>query len=238
MDIVKRTGSPRPDHVDWVRCRLGDAELVSRILAGDTAAFEGVMRRYNQRLFRIARGILGNDADAQDAVQEAYVRAYYRLSQFEGPDGFAGWLSRIVVNEALGRVRRRSLAIDDARDADELPTPRKDRPEDAAMSTDTLELIESAIDALPRDFRIVFMLRAVEGLTVEETAASLDIKPATVKTRYFRAKELLKTSLTRRIEETVPSSFSFAGARCDRIVHEVFASLAGANHSSTGGESQ
>ncbi len=226
MDGVNSAAPATAEVVDWTRTRLADAAIVGRVLDGDSAAFEGIMRRYNQRLFRIARGILGNDADAQDAVQEAYVRAYFRLAQFEGPAGFASWLSRIVVNEALGWTRKKSLAIDDDRDAEALPTARAERPEDIAMSRDTRALIEAAIDELPRDFRVVFMLRAVEGLTVEETAELLDIKQATVKTRYFRAKSQLKTRLMERIGDAVPSSFSFAGARCDRIVHSVFAKIA------------
>jgi len=217
--------SPTPTH--WARSSLPDAEIIRRVLAGETAAFEGVMRRYNQRLFRIARGIAGNDADAQDILQEAYVRAYARLAQFAGPDGFASWLARIVVNEALGRARAHRLPLNDNQVADELPASSRHRPEEIAMGDDTRRLIETAIDALPPAFRVVFMLRAVEGLDVEETADLLEIKPATVKTRYFRARAQIRKSLARRLEETVPASFSFAGARCDGIVHDVFAALAG-----------
>lgn len=220
-------GNISPGNSDRARRRLPDIDIVRQVLAGDTAAFEGIMRRYNRLLFRLARSIVARDDEAEDVVQEGYVRAYFRLRQFEGPDGFASWLSRIVINEALARVRKRGLAIDAHRTTDELPAASRGRPEEIAMGKDTMALIESAIDALPRDFRSVFMMRAVEGLTVAETAALLDIKPATVKTRYFRAKAQIGRSLTRRIGDAVPASFSFDGPRCDRIVHDVFAAIAG-----------
>lgn len=227
MNETTTAGRTHPGDGDWARSRLPDAEIIRRVLAGNDAAFEGIMRRYNRLLFRIARGMVGRDDEAQDIVQESYVRAYFRLAQFEGPDGFTSWLSRIVINEALARVRKRGLAIDEHRTADELPAANRDRPEEIAMGKDTMAMIESAIDALPRDFRIVFMMRAVEGLSVAETAELLDIKAATVKTRYFRAKAQISKTLTRRIEDAVPASFSFDGPRCDGIVHDVFAAIAG-----------
>lgn len=227
MNGITPTETATGTRGDWTASPLTDAEIVRLVLDGNDAAFEGIMRRYNRLLFRLARGIVGRDDEAKDVVQESYVRAYYRLAQFQGPDGFASWLSRIVVNEAITRTRRKSFNADDDRSSEEIPTDRQERPEDIAMSKDTLDLIEAAIDALPADFRVVFMLRAVEGLSVEETAELLDLKPATVKTRYFRARTQIRERLERRIHDAVPSSFSFDGPRCDAVVDAVFAAIAG-----------
>lgn len=214
---------------------IPDVHLVARVRGGDVAAFELIMRRYNQRLFRTARAILRDAAEAEDVVQEAYVRAFEKLDTFNGPEGFAAWLSRIAANEALGRLRRRGrvIALDDHRGD---PNEPGDRGVDAMPSTDlgperlaaSRELraeIERAIDALPAEFRAVFVLRAVEGLSVAETAASLDIVEATVKTRLHRARRLLRQDLAARFDAAVPEAFAFAGARCDRIVAGVMKRL-------------
>lgn len=214
-----------------------DDVLVARVLGGELAAFEPIMRRYNQRLFRIARGILRDAAEAEDVVQEAYVRAFEKLDSFNGPDGFAAWLSRIAANEALGRLRRRGrvIALDDhrvdagrpeARGIDAMPSTDLG-PERLAASRELREEIERAIDALPDDFRAVFVLRAVEGLSVAETAASLGIVDATVKTRLHRARRLLRRHLADRLDSAVPDAFAFAGVRCDRIVAGVMERIAG-----------
>ncbi len=210
-----------------------DQTLVDRVRAGDAAAFELIMRRYNQRLYRIARAILRDPSEAEDVVQEAYVRAYTRLADFNGPDGFGAWLSRIASNEALGRIRKRGrvVAIDDWRrgggesDDDErgietMPSPSPG-PERLAASAELRSVIEDAIDGLPDDFRAVFVLRAVEGLTVAETAVSLGIVEATVKTRLHRARRLLRERIAARVDATAPGAFAFAGARCDRMVSRV-----------------
>lgn len=211
----------------WARCDLSDNEIVGFVLAGNEAAFEGIMRRYNRLLYRLARSILGSDQDAEDAVQESYVRAYFKLGQFRGPGGFPSWISRIVINEALARMRGNRPRDAGVLDAEAVATDPGSRPDRLAMSDDILALIESALDTLPQDFRLVFMLRAVEELSVQETADILDIKPATVKTRFHRARGLMRTALTRRIGGVAPKSFYFAGERCNRIVEKAFGRISG-----------
>lgn len=211
---------------------LGDQELVQRVLSGNQRAFAALMRRYNQRLFRIARGVLRDPAEAEDAVQEAYLKAYRNLAGFRGPAGFPAWLSTIVLNEARGRLRRRTplLSIEAAEMSDkviqlESLASRRPDPESAASAGQLGELLDAAIDDLPHDFRLVFLLRAVERLSVRETAEHLDIPPATVKTRYHRARKLLRDNLGRRLDDLLPTRFAFAGQRCDRVVASVLARI-------------
>ena len=211
----------------WARCDLSDKEIVGLVLAGNEAAFEGIMRRYNRLLYRLARSILQHDQEAEDAVQESYVRAYFNLGQFKGPGGFPSWISRIVINESLTRVRRKKPQDAGVADADDVATDPASRPDRVAMTDDILDLIESALDTLPQDFRLVFMLRAVEELSVAETAEILNIKPATVKTRFHRARGLMRKTLTRRIGDAAPKSFYFAGERCNRIVEMTFGRISG-----------
>lgn len=227
MGITEHSDIERHRVTTWSTTRLTDSEIVERILAGESAAFEGIMRRYNRLLFRIARGMVDDDESAKDLVQECYVRAFYRISQFQGPTGLASWLSRIVINEAISRSRKRQPVYERGTDVETIPIDRKGRPEEIAMGHDTLEMIESAIDKLPAQFRIVFMLRGVEELSVNETAEILSIKPATVKTRFHRAKQLMSKSLKRSIGDVIAETFSFDGKRCDSIVDSVFASIAG-----------
>jgi RNA polymerase sigma-70 factor (ECF subfamily) len=215
---------------------LADHDLVERVRAGDAVAFELIMRRYNRRLFRLARSILRNAPEAEDVVQESYVRAYAKLGDFVGPDGFAAWLARIAANEALGRVREwgRVVSLDDyvsdgEGDADvrhgETMTSRQPDPERLTGSGELRRLLEDAIDTLPDDFRTVFVLRAVEGMSVAETAAALSIRPETVKTRFHRARQRLQATLGVRFDALMPVAFEFGGARCDRIVAAVLARL-------------
>lgn len=229
MSTVNRLDDYRPPDSGWAACELDDTQIVELVLSGNDAAFEGLMRRYNRLLFRLARGILQDDSGAQDIVQDSYVKAYFRLSQFRGPAGFGSWIARIVINEALSSLRGVGPDLGSASDPDELTTDRRYRPEDIAMSDDTVRLIEAAVDRLPDNFRVVFMLRGIEQLTVDETATILGINPATVKTRFHRARGLIRRSLTRRIADTVPDSFNFAGERCDCVVAAVFERIAG-NH--------
>ena len=215
---------------------LSDFELAQRIASGDRDALRLLMRRHNQTLYRTARGILRDDAEAEDAVQEAYLLAYRAMDRFRGDAKLSTWLVRIVVNEATGRLRKRSRAaqvirIDGGGEQDS-ETPEvsmkedpSETPERAALRSETRRLLERHIDALPGTFRTVFMLRAVEEMTVEETAAALDIPQATVRTRYFRAKALLREALSREIDFALEDAFAFAGARCDRIVAGVLARL-------------
>jgi RNA polymerase sigma-70 factor (ECF subfamily) len=207
------------------------------VRAGDAAAFELIMRRHNRRLFRLARSVLRNAAEAEDVVQETYVRAFARLGEFRGPDGFAAWLARIAYNEALGRVRSSSRVVSlhdhvsagdgdgDVRRVDTMTSPHPD-PEHLTGHSELRRLLEAAIDALPDDFRAVFVLRAVEGMSVAETAQALAIPPETVKTRLHRARHRLQEALGARFEALMPAAFEFGGARCDRIVAAVFARLA------------
>lgn len=210
-----------------------DDVLVERVLAGDCAAFEALMRRHNTRMFRIARSILRDDAEAEDAVQDAYLRAYVKLAQYERSSRFAGWLARIAVNEALARLRHRSRraierveATASTESASVLPLTRQlDTPEDRMANDELRRLLEQSIDELPDAFRTVFVLREVEQLSIHETAACLDLLPQTVKTRLHRAKRMLRDAMTRMVQAEVHEAFPFAGARCDRIVRGVLARL-------------
>jgi len=205
-----------------------DAQLVQLAAAGNTQAFEFIMRRHNRLLFRTARSVLKNETEAEDVLQDAYVKAWRALNNFRDDAKLSTWLVRIVVNEALSRRRRKaatvipldarstSLTNDETLDQHEL-----DHPESQAMSTQMRQLLESQIDALPDAFRTVFVLRAVQELTVEETAAALDIPEATVRSRFFRARGLLREALAREIDVATSDAFAFDGARCDRIVSKV-----------------
>ncbi|MGI9296187.1 MAG: RNA polymerase sigma factor [Pseudomonadales bacterium] len=215
---------------------LSDDQVVARVLAGEQHLFELIMRRYNRFLFRICRGILLDQGAAEEAVQETYVRAYFNLSQFRGPTGFSSWLARIACNEALGQTRRASRlqsldTLSEAQFQELLQTthskPNDDmNPERFAVSSETMRLIEHAIDRLPRDYRLVFILRDIEQLSIDQTAAHLQIKPATVKTRLHRARALLQERLSRYLGKASSDAFPFAGKQCDRIVETVFARLA------------
>lgn len=217
---------------------LSDAELVERVRAGQLAAFEPILRRYNRRLFRTARGITGTDAEAEDALQDAYVRAYRHLDQFRGPNGLGAWLTRIVVNEALMRRRR----PDPGAAADPMPldddtfqdTTMHDgghappTPEEATSNEQLGGLLERCIDRLPAAYRTTFVLRDVEGLSVAETAESLGIAQATVKTRLHRARRQLRRTLSRELQGAIGEAYPFAGHRCDRIVANVLRRLSAA----------
>ena len=212
-----------------------DDELAARAASGDQAAFESIMRRHNRLLFRTARSILKHDAEAEDALQEAYLRAWRALSTFRAESKLSTWLSRIVINEALGRLRRRGAhvfpldsGIDtaDSLTEESIEDDPDGRPERVAMRSDVRRLMEACIDRLPQAFRTVFILRAVEELSVEQVADALQLPEATVRTRYFRARGLLREGLSRDIDVAMSDAFSFAGARCDRIVASVLARLA------------
>lgn len=221
-----------------------DAELVDLAIAGHDAAFSHIMRRHNRLLFRTARSILKNDDDTQDALQEAYLRAWRALASFRSDARLSTWLVRIVVNEALARLRRSGvqpaqvLPLNAAVDADgetpemQMQANPDDQPEPSAVRAQIRQQIEARIDSLPDSFRSVFMLRGVEELSVEETALALDIPEATVRSRFFRARGILREGLSRDIDMTIGDAFSFAGPRCDRIVESVLARIAGERESS------
>lgn len=215
-----------------------DAELVSLALAGNHLAFAHIMRRYNRLLFRTARSILKNDDDTQDALQDAYLHAWRRLAGFRADARLSTWLVRIVVNEALGRLRsQRSpsarivqlhASFENESPVPETPMPANadDQPEPLLMRAQVRQQIEARIDTLPDAFRTVFMLRGVQEMSVEEVALALDIPEATVRSRFFRARSLLREGLSRDIDMALSDAFSFAGQRCDHIVASVLASIA------------
>jgi RNA polymerase sigma-70 factor (ECF subfamily) len=207
---------------------LTDEEIVGRVLGGEAALFEIVMRRHNQRLYRVARGILRDDGEAEDVIQQAYVNAYFHLDQFGERARFSTWLTRIAVNEALARARRRAahLTLTGSPEMDEssmdhlastLPNP-----EHQAFAGELGQLLESAIGALPESYRIVFVLREVEGLSTAETAECVDIGEDTVKTRLHRARGLLRDELYARAGVAARDAFQFHASRCDRVVAGVF----------------
>ncbi|HEX2828519.1 MAG TPA: RNA polymerase sigma factor [Burkholderiales bacterium] len=217
-----------------------DLEIARRIAAGDTTAMTLLMRQCNRKLFRAARSILDDDAEAEDALQEAYVTAYVEMKTFRGASKLTTWLTRIVINEALGRLRKKKrqaevLAFSPGR-LD--PAPQEDAsmersieasPEDHASRAELRAVLERKIGELPIAFRTVFMMRELEEMTVEETAECLGIPEATVRTRLFRARALLRESLAREIDVATGDAFAFAGARCDRIVATVLDRLRAAN---------
>ena len=226
-----------PASVRAIGDEVPDGELVRRVAAHDHDAFRVLMKRHNQMLYRTARSILKNDAEAEDAVQEAYMQAYRAMGDFRGDAKLSTWLVRIVVNEAITRLHRQARRAEIIRlDGDGPPQDNHssedgmnesapEHPELAALRAEARRLLETKIDQLPDAFRTVFVLRAVEEMTVEEVAAVLDIPEATVRTRYFRAKGLLRESLSRDIDLAHGDAFSFAGARCDRIIASVLARL-------------
>lgn len=245
--MTLRPNTPTPDRSasadGGFSSGVDDSVLVERVRDGDRAAFELIMRRHNQRLYRLARGILRNGAEAEDTVQETYLRCFEKLGDFIGPAGFPAWLGQIVVNEALGRLRKqgRVISLDDyAARSDgrhrQAGVPQQEGygaamksqdpdPERLAASGELRRLIERAVDALPEDFRTVFILRAVESLSVAETADYLAIRPETVKTRFHRARKQIQATLGSELDALMPSVFGFAGDRCDRIVAGVLQRL-------------
>jgi RNA polymerase sigma-70 factor (ECF subfamily) len=207
----------------------------------DASAFEQLMRRYNGRLFRVARSILKDDPEAEDAVQDAYLQAYRHIDDFRGDAQLTTWLTRIVVNQALGRLRskkrdRNVVSIAEGRGDTgraahaEIPDDHHEPPPQAAFRAEIRRLIEQKIDDLPDAFRTVFVLRDIEDMTVQETAECLSIPPATVRTRLFRARALLREALAQDLDSATVEVFGFAGARCDRIVAKVLTRIVSASH--------
>ena len=195
------------------------------------------MRRHNGKLFRVARAILKDDADAEDALQDGYLEAYRRIGDFRGEAQLATWLTRIVINQALMRLRRQRrdrvvVPFGDGRRQDTQPNgadmadANAESPTDATMRGEVRRMLERRIDELPVAFRTVFVMREVEDMSVEETAACLSIPAATVRTRLFRARALLREALARDMDSATVEVFGFAGERCDRIVASVLARVA------------
>jgi len=214
---------------------LGDAQLVQLALQRDSGAFRLIMRRHNRRLYRVARAVTRDDNEAEDVVQEAYCLAFANLSRFRGDSSLASWLTRIALNEALGRLRRRRPTVElstlDAESQDEmriisfpLTTANAD-PERAVAQREIRRLMERAIDDLPETFRMVFVMREIEELSVEETADFLGIPQATVKTRLHRARRLLRQTLDEQLGPTFADAFPFEGMRCARMADRVLERL-------------
>ncbi len=208
-----------------------DASLVRRIAARDHAAFEALMRRYNGRLFRVARAILKDAAAAEDVLQDAYLDAYRSIGRFRGDSQLTTWLVRIVTNRALMHLRKQKqdgvvVSIDEQQGdgtLSQFPDRAAESPNTSALRAEARRLLERRIDELPVNFRTVFVLREVEDLSVDEVAECLDIPPATVRTRLFRARALLREALARDLDMATGDVFAFAGQRCDRIVAAVLA---------------
>lgn len=201
---------------------LPDIEVVRRVMAGETGLFEILMRRYNQRLYRVARAILKNDGEVEDVMQQAYVNAYAHLDQFAERASFSTWLTKIAVHEALARARRRASGFHGGGgpDDDTMTHVRESAPdpEHQAFATELRSLLESAIDGLPEHQRVVFTLREIEGLSTAETAECLGISEENVKTRLHRARALLRDDLFARTGAVTSAAFHFHLSRCNRVV--------------------
>lgn len=210
--------------------RNQEAELVRRAQARDPSAFRAIMERNNQRLYRVARSILRNDAEAEDAVQDAYISAFTHLDTFRGESGLTTWLTRIAVNEALGRLRRErpTVEVPERSEAEIIPFPQvatSDDPERTMAQREILRLVEQATDNLPEIFRVVFVARVIEEMSVEETAEILGLQPETVKTRLHRARRLVREQLDNQIGPVLLDAFPFAGRRCQRLTSSVLQRL-------------
>lgn len=221
--------TPAPDRAQF---ELSDEEVVERVLAGETALFEVLMRRHNQRVYRAARAIVRDELEAEDVMQEAYVRAYQHLDQFAGLAKFSTWLIRIAVHEALLRKQRRKRFQD--LDCPQAPTgdamssiaATGPDPEHLYATREAGCLLEQAIDTLPENYRTVFMLRDVEELSTEDTAHALELTEENVKTRLHRARALLRRELYARAGAASTSAFQFPAVRCDRVVSRVMERVA------------
>ena len=211
-----------------------DAELVRRALARDPNAFRFIMQRHNRRLYRIARSVLGDNTDAEDVVQETYVAAFNHLTSYRGESSLAAWLSRIALNEALGRLRQHKRTVGNFAALEEVTegaviqfplSAQNEDPERTMAQRQILQLVERATDALPDVYRLVFVSRVIEGMSVEETAELLGIKPETVKTRLHRARQLLRDQLDKQVGPVLTNAFPFAGRRCQRVTAAVMLRL-------------
>lgn len=223
----------RASSVDYAS--LDDPALVALVRSGERQAFRHIMQRCNQRLFRVARAVIGEDSEAEDVLQESYMRAYHKLDSFRGDSTLLTWLTTIVLNEARGRLRKRhtmvgleqvDAASDDTHQVIQFPSKYgSEDPAASAARSQIRHLLEHAIDGLPPAFRIVYMMREVEEFSVEETASQLGVKAETVKTRLHRARRLLRLALHDRLAGTLGEAFPFMGKRCARVSDAVMARL-------------
>jgi RNA polymerase sigma-70 factor, ECF subfamily len=203
---------------------LPDAEIVARVCDGETSLFEILMRRYNERVYRAARAIVKDEAEAEDVMQQAYVNAFVHLRQFEQRSQFATWLTRIAIHEALSRRRKWKpevvAPVSEEEDMDRFPTGQPD-PERRAYAGELGRVLEAAVDALPEPYRAVFMLRDIQGLSTAETAEGLDLGEEAVKTRLHRARAMIRHGIADKLGSAATRAFQFHAVRCDRIVNAV-----------------
>lgn len=223
-----------PSHAVEQIASSDDSQQVRRALARDASAFRAIMQTHNRSLYRIARSILRNNADAEDALQQAYLSAFTNLANYRGEGTLKGWLSRIVINESLGRLRQKHSTIDiteaeqQQSEAQIIQFPHStsnDDPERTMAQRQIIHLVEQATDNLPDAFRLVFVARVIEGMTIEETSELLGIKPETVKTRLHRARQLVRDRLESEIGPILMDAFPFAGRRCERLTETVMKRL-------------
>jgi RNA polymerase sigma-70 factor (ECF subfamily) len=218
----------------------GEPALVERAKSGDQSAFRAIMDQHNRRLYRVARAVMKDDTEAEDVVQETYLRAFSNLAKFRGESSLATWLTRIALNEAMGRKRKQRITVtlesvetaqeDTSAQIIQFPAMSTETdPERSAAQREIRILLERAMDALPEAFRLVFVMRDVEEMSIEETATYLRIRPETVKTRLHRARRLLRQSLDGQLASTLKGAFPFAGARCARITKAVLSRLGNKN---------
>ena len=215
--------------------RLSDSEIVARVRVGQTALFEILMRRHNQRVYRVVRAVLKDETEVEDVMQQAYINAFRHLGQFEERSTFSTWLTRIALNEAFARRRtmtrpdammRIQWDLDDREESMDAFTSRQIDPEQLAYAHELQHLLETAVDTLPETYRTVFMLRDVEGLSTSETAESLGLGEEAVKTRLHRARAMIRRAITERIGAAACEAFQFHAPRCDRVVAAVLARIA------------
>jgi len=224
------------EHEDALRAKRdgvddgdGDDALVARARAHDPAAFELLMRRHNQRVYRVVRALLRDGPEIDDVIQQAYLNAFQHLDQFTGAAPWSTWVCRIAINEALARLRQggRFISMDSA-DEDGMANPSKAPeadPERAAAGREFGRLVEQAIDNLPQTYRAVLIMREIEGMSVFETAAALDVEEGVVKTRLHRARAALRSAIEDRVGEQMKNAYTFGNARCDAVVAAVLARL-------------
>lgn len=219
---------PSTQHTPSPSAALPDGEVVRRVLAGETALFEVLVRRHDQRVYRAIRSILRDEGEVEDAMQQAWIQAYLHLRDFQGTAAFSTWLVRIAANEGLQRLRRRSPLAAVAPEGDEEEDSvdqNADDPEERASSRETVRLIERAVDRLPAHYRSIFMLRDVEGLSTADAAEALGIGEEAAKVRLHRARALLRDHLSELVDVAAPDAFQFLAPRCNRMVARVMAEI-------------
>jgi len=200
---------------------MSDEEVVQRVRDGQTSLFEIIMRRYNQRLFRVTRSILKDDSEAEEVTQEAYVRAYEHLGQFQARSKFSTWLTKIAVYEALARVRSRRRTSQSDEYPEHLMESKQRSPEEQTYDSEMRSLLEGAVDSLPDEYRSILMMRDIEGMSTSDAAECLNITEENAKVRLFRARAMMRRQLVERAGMASSTAFQFLGARCDRLVQRV-----------------